>query len=73
MSGGSLNYAFIHVEELASNIKELAQNDLEKLFADHLKKCAVASKKLEWAYSSDISIEEAHNAIIEVLNIGSIK
>lgn len=68
MSGGSLNYAFIHVEELAENIKERAYTDLEKRFADHLKKCAIASKKLEWAYSCDISIEEAHKAIKEILN-----
>lgn len=55
MSGGSLDYAYRHVEEAAQTILERAELPAHKAFAKHLVKVAKALHDLEWVWSGDCS------------------
>lgn len=60
MSGGSYNYAFHKVEDLADEIREqgdieggAAPRELRKAFKSHLKLVAKALRAIEWNDSGD--------------------
>lgn len=53
MSGGSLNYRYFQIEELADDILEQADTQLQKDFANHLYKIAKAAHDIEWVLSKD--------------------
>lgn len=73
MSGGSYDYAFRHIEDLADSIREIAgcppgPNDkpdeygsppsLRRAFAEHLRKVARAAHAIEWNDSGDGARDE---------------
>lgn len=58
MSGGSYNYAYSRISELADSIREhgncsAATPALRKAFAAHLRDCAEACRAIEWNDSCD--------------------
>jgi hypothetical protein len=55
MSGGSLDYAYYKVEDIAREISVKATTPLQKAFAKHLFLVSKALHDLEWVYSSDRS------------------
>lgn len=55
MSGGSLDYAHIKVEDAARIILERAQTPLHHAFGAHLLQVSEALYKMEWMLSGDIS------------------
>lgn len=67
MSGGSLNYAYSQVENIAYDVLRRADTNLHKAFAKHLLKVAKALYALEWVYSSDYSPGDEVQAIREVI------
>lgn len=67
MSGGSLNYAYSQVENIAYDVLRRADTNLHKAFAKHLLKVAKALYALEWVYSSDYSYGDEVEAIREVI------
>lgn len=67
MSGGSLNYAYFQVEDIASDVLRRADTNLHRAFAKHLYKVAKALHDLEWVYSSDYSPGDEVQAIREVI------
>ena len=65
MSGGSHNYGYRDLEELAASIRSRhGDDDLYHLaFADHLDRAAKVAHDIEWADSFDISQEEALKSV----------
>lgn len=53
MSGGSLDYAYQRVRDLAEAIERQAEKPEHHAFAAHLHKVAEAAKALEWVWSGD--------------------
>lgn len=53
MSGGSLDYAYQRVRDLADAIERHADRPEHRAFAAHLHKVAAAAKALEWVWSGD--------------------
>lgn len=61
MSGGSYNYAFSHIDDLASSIRDhggcgpdyAASPTLRRAFKAHLEKVAAACRAIEWNDSGD--------------------
>lgn len=54
MSGGSYNYAYARVEEMALEVRLRAGGDAKRLaFALHLDKVAKALQAIEWVDSND--------------------
>lgn len=54
MSGGSYNYAFYKIEELADKILHKGERtSLRKAFCAHLVKVAAVAKAIEWNDSGD--------------------
>jgi hypothetical protein len=51
MSGGSYNYTYLHIEDMAANLRTTTQ--LRKAFKTLLKKVAFACREIEWVDSSD--------------------
>lgn len=51
MSGGSLNYAYSRVEDIANEVTMRATCNLHRAFATHLRKVATALHDLEWVLS----------------------
>jgi hypothetical protein len=68
MSGGSLEYLFHRIDDLASMIEERAERPLHKAFADHLRKVSTAAHDLEWEWSSDYGEGDADKSIKEVVS-----
>ncbi len=71
MSGGSYNYAYSHIENLAVEIQP--KNALRKAFIKHLMKVAKAAHDIEWVDSSDKSEGDEDVAIRAVLGVNSDK
>lgn len=67
MSGGSLNYAYEHVENAASDIASHAKSPEHAAFAKHLLKVAKALHDTEWAWSGDTSEGSEIEAIMRVI------
>jgi hypothetical protein len=56
MSGGSYDYAYQRIADLAEEIRMRAEGDhvdLRAAFAAHLEKCAEAARAIEWVDSGD--------------------
>jgi len=53
MSGGSLDYVYVQVQDAADAIKGRAQTPLHRAFAKHLEKVSAALYALEWMLSGD--------------------
>lgn len=56
MSGGSYDYAYMRIDDLAADVDERnreVKSDLRAKFARLLRLCAVAAKDIEWADSGD--------------------
>lgn len=68
MSGGSLDYAFQRVEEVASNISSRATKPLHRAFSAHLLLVAEALHDLEWVWSSDMSNGDEDESIRRVVD-----
>jgi hypothetical protein len=51
MSGGSYNYAYQTIEQLANELR--VTNPLRAAFKEHLKKVADAAQNIEWVDSGD--------------------
>jgi len=71
MSGGSLDYVYIRVEDAAMQVASRAQNNLHRAFAMHLHKVAKALHDLEWMLSCDTSEGSEIAAIRAVLPDGA--
>lgn len=68
MSGGSLDYAYSKIEDLAAAVNARAQNALHRAFAYHLAKVAKAAQELEWVLSDDSSPGDEADAIRAVVS-----
>jgi len=81
MSGGSLDYMYLKVEDVAGQIKERAENGLQQAFAEYLFDVAKALHDLEWHYSRDTINPEpdsvkkliSNDQVLQVLNIDADK
>lgn len=72
MSGGSLDYFFGRVTDVASDIRSRGRdNPLHVAFADHLDKVAKALHDLEWVWSFDYSKGDEEEAIRAVIDPAS--
>ena len=67
MSGGSLDYGYCKVEEMARSIVERSRVPLHIAFAKHLLKVSTALHDLEWLLSSDTSPGDEKKAIMDVI------
>ena len=54
MSGGSYDYAFVNVEEMAGELIN-QKDELRRIFGDHLLLVAKAMRDIEWVDSCDTS------------------
>lgn len=68
MSGGSLDYAFYNLADLAERIYSRAETPAHRAFAAHLDKVAEAAKALEWMWSGDTSPGDEVEAIMAVVS-----
>lgn len=68
MSGGSLDYAYMRVDEIADEVKKDAKTSLQRAFAVHLKLVAKALHDLEWVWSNDYGPGDEIEAIKAVVS-----
>jgi hypothetical protein len=68
MSGGSYDYAFYRVDDMADAMESRPMTPIRKAFITHLRKVAGAMKAVEWADSSDTSQESADEAMRALLH-----
>lgn len=66
MSGGSYDYAYQKVEDMASSLSE-QRSPLRRAFGAHLKLVAKAMHDIEWADSCDYKKGDERPAIIDAL------
>ena len=66
MSGGSLDYFYSRVSDVAQQIREKAETPVHLGFADHLDLVAVALRDLEWVWSGDKGLGDEDAAIMAV-------
>lgn len=67
MSGGSLNYFYFKVEEVAYELLEECEDDLRREFCEHLLLVSKALKDIEWVDSGDCSEGSEIESIKKVL------
>ncbi|MDD5459970.1 MAG: hypothetical protein PHF37_11330 [Phycisphaerae bacterium] len=67
MSGGSYNYAYDKVLEMADSLERYSKDPLRLAFAKHLQKVAVAMHDIEWVDSGDYGEGDEVDAIKAVL------
>lgn len=67
MSGGSLDYGYQRVRDLADAIERHAERPEHRAFAAHLHKVAEAAKALEWVWSGDCGPGDELDLIAQVL------
>ena len=72
MSGGSYDYAYLKIEDLAHNIKARASTPERSAFVDHLFKIAKAAHDIEWVDSGDCGPGDENQAIRACLVDGAI-
>jgi hypothetical protein len=53
MSGGSYDYAYRHVDEMADELSQRRHTPLRRAFAAHMKLVAKAMHAIEWEDSGD--------------------
>jgi hypothetical protein len=70
MSGGSLNYVYIRVEEAAENIPQTTV--LRRALRTHLHLVAKALHDIEWVDSADYGPGDEDEAIRAVLSPGAV-
>ena len=68
MSGGSLDYAYGRVDDVADAVASRATKPLHGAFAKHLRLVAAALHDLEWVWSSDMSNGDEDAAIRAVIS-----
>lgn len=66
MSGGSMDYLYVRVQEEAVKLK-CSKNSLRKAFGNHLLNVSKALKDTEWVDSCDSSEGAEHESIRMVL------
>lgn len=64
MSGGSLDYVYVKVEDAANDVASRAETPEHRAFAAHLQKVAKALKALEWMWSCDTSRGSEREAVM---------
>lgn len=67
MSGGSYDYAYSKVEDMADSLNSKEHSALRRAFAKHLKLVAKAMHDIEWVDSSDYAKGDEAAAINAVL------
>ena len=67
MSGGSLDYVYHKVEDVANRLQEKGNTPLQRAFGVHLSKVAKALHDVEWVMSGDYSNGDDEKAIKDVL------
>ncbi|MBN9033687.1 MAG: hypothetical protein BGO05_05380 [Rhizobiales bacterium 63-7] len=67
MSGGSLNYVYVQVNDAAQEIQRRAETTLQRAFAAHMMKVATALHDIEWLFSCDTGPGDEVEAIKAVL------
>ena len=67
MSGGSLDYAYMRVQEIADSVLQKSENAHHRALGKHLSKISKALKILEWVLSGDSAEGEEIEAINNVL------
>ena len=70
MSGGSYDYAYRHVEEMADILSSKDKDPLRRAFAKHLRKVAKAMHDIEWVDSGDYGKGDETKAVQDVLGDG---
>ena len=55
MSGGSYDYAYQGVNDMAHNLERMSSEPLRRAFAEHLLQVATAMHAIEWVDSADYS------------------
>ena len=68
MSGGSFNYAYRKVEEMAESLHDKQSRPDLKAFANHLDLVAKTMKAIEWWFSGDSNAEEAVKLMAQVIH-----
>lgn len=68
MSGGSLNYAYSQVENIAYDLLSRSETNLHRSLAAHLMKCAKALHDVEWVLSCDYGPGDEVDAIRAVIS-----
>lgn len=68
MSGGSLDYGFRRLDDLADEIDLRCNDPLHRAFAKHLRLCSTAAHALEWALSGDTELGSEVAAIRAVVS-----
>lgn len=68
MSGGSWNYAYAKVVELAERLST-SEDALRKMFGAHLRLCAKALNHIEWVDSDDFPPGREVEAVKEALKM----
>jgi len=71
MSGGSLDYVYVQVQEAAETIRRRAETPLHRAFGKHLEKVSAALYALEWVFSGDTNIGSEAAAIQACLSKGA--
>jgi len=73
MSGGSYDYAFRHVQDMAANLRcgRNGHDPLRVAFAEHLEKVAKAMHDVEWVDSCDYGKGQEAEAIRAVIAPGA--
>lgn len=69
MSGGSLEYAYRHVEIAADELERQAETHMQWQFAQHLKLVAKAMHDVEWVLSCDYGEGDEVEAIQAAMGI----
>lgn len=69
MSGGSLDYVYMRLNEAAGEIRARSQKRRHLAFADHLDLVAEALHDIEWSFSGDYGPDDDKSAIKAVLRI----
>ena len=67
MSGGSLDYIYHKVEDVADSIENRTDEPLYRAFADHLRVVSKALHDIEWEFSGDYGSGDAEESIKKVL------
>lgn len=67
MSGGSLDYFYFRVQEIADEIRQRAETPLQLAFVKHLEDVATALHDIEWVFSGDYGEGREEEAINKVL------
>lgn len=73
MSGGSYDYAFTKVADMAKDHRLWKSPcAYRRAFATHLLKVSAAMRAVEWEDSGDTSLEDTEKEIMEVISVQDI-